>query len=586
MPPLLPGFAGNRKGWQGYHPAGADAVSHPQRGYYTISMPPLLPGFAGNRKGWQGYRPAGADAVSHPQRGYYTISMPPLLPGFAGNRKGWQGYRPAGADAVSKSARGCGKHTGLLRQDGTPEAASPRERGKGSVNILIVGDGKVGSALAEQLSQEDHNVTVIDSDPKVVEESVERLDVMAVVGNGASMATLREAGAETADLLIAATSQDELNLLTCLTAKRLGCSHTIARIRNPEYTDQLVNMGGELGLSLTVNPEQDAALEAYRLLQFPSVLKRESFAKGRVEIVAVPVEPGSRLAGLPLRQLYEIARVKVLVCAVERGGQVHIPSGSFVLQAGDTIFVTAGVQDLAQLVRNLGFVAQKVRSLLIIGGSRIAFYLAARCLDSGISVKIIERDHARCLALAERLPGATVIEADGSRQEVLDAEGILGFDAAITLTGMDEENVVLSMFAQRLGVGKIITKINRLEYDKMFRQMGIGSIISPKALRCANIARYVRAMSTARGSEELLTLHPIAEGQAEALEFQAGPSTRHCGEPLRDIPLKDGILIACITHQGRTLIPRGDASFSPGDTVIVVTAGGRTITALDGIFAD
>ncbi len=454
------------------------------------------------------------------------------------------------------------------------------------MNIIIVGDGKVGAAMAEQLSREDHNVTIIDSDPQVLSESTERLDVMTVVGNGAAMSTLREAGAESADLLIAATSLDELNLLTCLTAKKLGCRHTIARIRNLEYTDQLVAMRAELGLSMTVNPDQAAALEAYQLLQFPSVLKRESFAKSRVEIVAVPVAEGSKLAGLPLRKLYEIARVKVLVCAVQRDGQVHIPGGSFVLQAGDTIFVTAGVKDLAQLVRDLGFVEHKVKSLLIIGGSRIAFYLAARCLDSGIAVKIIEQSHKRCVALAERLPKATVIEADGSRQEVLDAEGMKDFDAVITLTGMDEENLVLSMLAQHLGVSKVITKINRVEYDQLFRKMGIGSIISPKALCCANIVRYVRAMSTAQDAEGLLALHPIAEGQAEALEFQAGPATRHCGQPLKDIPLKSGILISCITHQGRTMIPKGDTCFYPGDTLIVVTAGGRAITELDSIFAD
>lgn len=454
------------------------------------------------------------------------------------------------------------------------------------MNIIIVGDGKVGAALAQQLSSENHNVTIIDSNAQVLSESAELLDVITVEGNGASMATLREAGAETADLLIAATSLDELNLLTCLTAKKLGCAHTIARIRNPEYSDQLIDMREELGLSLTVNPEQTAAHESYQLLQFPSILKRESFAKGRVEIVAVPVQEGSKLAGLPLHKLYEIARVKVLVCAVERQGGVHIPGGSFVLQAGDTIFVTAALQDLAQLVHNLGLVEHKVKSLLIIGGSRIAFYLASRCLSSGIGVKIIERSHARCVELAERLPRATIIEADGSRQEVLDAEGLKSFDAVITLTGMDEENVVLSMFAQHLGVSKVITKINRVEYDQLFRKVGLGSIISPKALCCATILRYVRAMSTAKDAEGLLALHPIANGQAEALEFQAGPATRHCGQPLKDIPLKSGILISCITHHGKTIIPNGDASFHPGDTIIVVTGGDRAITELDGIFAD
>ncbi|WP_251449263.1 Trk system potassium transporter TrkA [Vermiculatibacterium agrestimuris] len=454
------------------------------------------------------------------------------------------------------------------------------------MNIIIVGDGKVGAALAAQLSTEGHDVTIIDSNPLVLSQSAEQFDVMAVTGNGASMATLREAGVERAEVLIAATSRDELNLLTCLTAKKLGAKHTIARIRNPEYSDQLIAMREELGLSLTVNPEQAAAHEAYQLLQFPSFLKRESFTRGRVEIVAIPVDEHSKLDGIPLTKLYDIARVNVLVCAVEREDGIHIPGGSFVLHAGDTLFVTAALQDLALLVKNLGLVEHKVKSLLIIGGSRIAFYLAKRCLDSGIAVKIIERDHERCVKLVESLPRATVIEGDGSRQDVLDAEGLRSFDAVITLTGMDEENLVLSMLASHLGVGKVITKINRIEYYDVFRKVGIGSVISPKGLCCANIVRYVRAMSSAAGIDSVISLHSIIDGQVEALEFLVGSETRHQREKLMDIPLKSGILIACITHQGRTIIPKGDSSFTAGDTMIVVTAEGRIINDLDAIFAD
>lgn len=459
-------------------------------------------------------------------------------------------------------------------------------RSGNTVNIIIVGDGKVGAALAAQLSSEGHDITIIDSDPQVLSESIEKLDVMAVTGNGASMSVLREAGAGETGLLIAATSLDELNLLSCLTAKKLGAKHTIARVRNPEYADQLISMREELGLSMTVNPELSAAHEAYQLLQFPSFLKRESFAKGRVEIVAIPVDAGSPLAGIPLSRLYEIARVNVLVCAVEREDGIHIPSGSFTIQTGDTLFVTAGVQDLAELVKHLKLVDRKVKNLLLIGGSRIAFYLAHRCLESGMNVKIIEREHSRCLELAEALPTAVVIESDGSRQDVLEAEGLRRSDAVVTLTGMDEENLVLSMLARHLGVPKVITKINRIEYTDVFRRLGIGSTISPKGLCCAHIVRYVRAMESADGIDSVLALHPIADGQAEALEFLAGKDTRHCGEPLRDIPLQKGVLIACITHEGATILPRGDSRFFPGDTVIAVTAGGRTVTRLEDLFAD
>lgn len=454
------------------------------------------------------------------------------------------------------------------------------------MNIIIVGDGKVGAALASQLSVEKHNVTIIDSNPQVLTQTAEQYDIMAVTGNGASMATLRDANVDKTDVLIAATSRDELNLLTCLTAKKLGARHTIARVRNPEYSDQLVAMRDELGLSLTVNPDLAAAQEAYQLLQFPSFLKRDSFARGRVEIVAVPVDENSKLDGIPLTKLYDIARVNVLVCAVQREDGVHVPGGSFVLQAGDTLFVTAALQDLARLVKNLGLVEHKVRSLLIIGGSRVAFYLAQRCLESSMAVKIIERDHERCVQLVEGLPGATVIEADGSRQDVLDAEGLRAFDAVITLTGMDEENLVLSMYASHLGVSKVITKINRIEYYDVFRKVGIGSVISPKGLCCTNIVRYVRAMSTAAGNDAVQTLHSIVDGQVEALEFQVSAETRHQGEKLMDIPLKKGILLACITHQGRTVIPKGDSSFTAGDTLIVVTAGNRALNDLSDIFAD
>lgn len=454
------------------------------------------------------------------------------------------------------------------------------------MNIIIVGDGKVGAALATQMSAEGHDVTIIDSNPQVLSDSAERLDIMAVIGNGASMETLRSAGVERADVLIAATSRDELNLLTCLTAKKLGAKQTIARVRNPEYSDQLVAMQDELGLSMTVNPEQAAAQEAYQLLQFPSFLKRDAFAKGRVEIVSIPVGKDSKLVGIPLFKLYEIAGVNVLVCAVQREDGVHIPSGSFTLQEGDTIFVTAGIKDLALLVKNLGLVEKRIKSLMIIGGSRIAFYLTKRCIDSGINVKIIEREHKRCEELAEAIPQATIIEADGSREDILAAEGVKNYDAVITLTGMDEENLVLSMLASHLGVSKVITKINRLEYTDVFRKVGIGSVISPKGLCCANILRYVRAMSTASGIESVLTLHPIVDGQAEALEFQVSPDTRHRGEALKDIPLKKGILVSCITHKGHTVIPRGDSSFTTGDTVIVVTAGDQAISDLDDIFAD
>lgn len=453
------------------------------------------------------------------------------------------------------------------------------------MNIIIVGDGKVGAALTEQLSQEGHDVTVIDSDPKVLEQSMESYDVMVVHGNGASVSVLKDAGVEGADLLIAATSRDETNLLTCIVARKLGAKHTIARVRNPEYNEQMFLMREELGLSMTVNPEYAAAREIHRLLQFPSFLKRDSFARGRVEIVEIHVDDTSKLAGIPLKRLYEIARVRVLVCVVERKGVVHIPDGNFTLQAGDNIYVTAEVRDLAKLIKNLGLVKQKVRDVMIVGGSRVAYYLAQRCLGAGIGVKIIEQNHDRCIELAGLLPEAVIIEADGTRQEILSAEGMAATDAIITLTNIDEENIVIAMYAGHLGVPKVITKVNRTEYVHTFKRMGIDTFISPKALCCTDIVRYVRAMQNATGGS-VITLHRMVEGKAEALEFRASESTRHLGETLLDIHLKPEILIACITHGGHTVIPRGSDSFAAGDNIVVVTTSGRPISDLNDIFAD
>lgn len=452
------------------------------------------------------------------------------------------------------------------------------------MEIIIVGDGKVGVALTEQLSREGHDITVIDSNAKVLEQSVEAYDVMVVHGNGAAMHVLREAGAENADIIIAATSSDELNLLACIVARRLGTKHTIARVRDPEYTEQLVMMREELGLSMTINPELAAAHETYHLLQFPSFLKRDSFAKGRVEIVEIPIKESSRLAHAQLSELYKIVKVKVLVCAVERDGEVYIPNGRFSLQPGDNIYVTANSQHLATLIKQLDISKQKVRDVIIVGGSRIAYYLALECIHSGISVKIIEQNADRSRELAEALPKAVVIEADGSRQEVLMAEGIKTTDALVTLTNIDEENLIISMYANYLGVPKVITKINRTEFVEVFRNMGIDCVVSPKKLCSADIVRYVRAMGNAEGGDSVLTLHRIVEDKAEALEFRADASTRHLGQPLSEIRTRDDVLIACITHKGKPTIPSGENSFLEGDTIIVVTNGKRPITELNDIF--
>lgn len=451
------------------------------------------------------------------------------------------------------------------------------------MKIIIAGDGKVGLALTRQLLHEGHEVTIVDSNPVVLQSNMYQYDVLAVQGNAATMEALRQARVEQADLLIAATSADEINLLCCVTAKKMNSRlHTIARVRNPDYTEQLFVMREELGLSMTINPELSAAREIFHLLQFPSFLHRDSFAKGRVEIVGLRVDEGSRLNGVALHQLYKIAQVKVLVCAVLRSGQVFIPDGSFELRKGDRIFVTARAVNLAQLIKNLGIAEQKIRRVLLVGGGHISFYLAQRLVDAGLSVKIIEQNPARARFLAENLPRASVVLGDGSSRSLLESEGMAEADALVSLTGMDEENIVLSMYARSQGVPKVVTKVNRLEYGHMFEELDIGSIVSPKELTSALIARYVRSMQNKTG--KILTLHPIAEGSAAALEFRVDESVLYRGVPLKDVPLRRGVLISCITHGSNTVIPDGASSYGVGDTVVAVSTLDAPVMQMNDLF--
>ncbi|HJB21745.1 MAG TPA: Trk system potassium transporter TrkA [Candidatus Fournierella merdavium] len=451
------------------------------------------------------------------------------------------------------------------------------------MKIIIAGDGKVGLALTRQLLHEGHEVTIVDSNPVVLQTNMYQYDVLAVQGNAATMEALRQARVEQADLLIAATSADEINLLCCVTAKKMNSRlHTIARVRNPDYTEQLFVMREELGLSMTINPELSAAREIFHLLQFPSFLHRDSFAKGRVEIVGLRVDEHSRLDGVPLHQLYKIAQVKVLVCAVLRSGRAFIPDGSFQLKKGDRIFVTARAVNLAQLIKNLGIAEQKIRRVLLVGGGHISFYLAQRLLDAGLSVKIIEQNPARARFLAENLPRASVVLGDGSSRSLLESEGLAQANALVSLTGMDEENIVLSMFARSQGVPKVVTKVNRLEYGHMFEELDIGSIVSPKELTSALIARYVRSMQNKTG--KILTLHPIAEGNAAAMEFRVDESVLYRCVALKDVPLRRGVLISCITHSGTTIIPDGTSHFDVGDTVVAVSTLDAPVQQMNDLF--
>ena len=451
------------------------------------------------------------------------------------------------------------------------------------MDIIVAGGGKVGLTLARQLAAEGHNITLIDKDPLVLEEATNLFDAMAVCGNCASKELLLQAGVKGAELVIAATNADELNLLCCMTAHGINPSlHTIARIRNPEYAEQVMTMPEVFPLSMTVNPEKQAAIEIERLLKYPGFLRRDTFAKGRVEIVELRIDEKSKLCNAALSDLSSIVKCKVLVCAVLRQGTAVAPSGNFVLRQGDRIFVTAPTAVLTELLKNLGIITRRVRNVLICGGGRVSFYLASLLEKDGISVKLIDRDHARCVELASLLPNTSVIYGDCSNPSTLDNQGIDQVDALASLTGVDETNMVISLYGNSRNVPQIITKLSRGE-GIIADALPLGSVICPKELCSNSIVRYVRAMQNQTGAA--VSIHTIADGRVEAVEFLVDNATANCGIPLKQLKLKANVLIASITHGAQTEIPGGDSTFQVGDTVVVVTSGRGVLNSINDIFA-
>lgn len=453
------------------------------------------------------------------------------------------------------------------------------------MHIIIAGDGKVGSTLTRMLSAEGHDVTLIDSNARVLDASLERFDVMAVHGNCASMGVLEQAGILEADLLIAVTNSDEVNLLCCTTAYTLNTKlHTIARIRNPEYMEQIYEMRDVFGLSMVINPEHQAATEMERLLKYPGFLRRDSFAKGRTEIVELRIRADSKLCNVSLIDLPNVVKCKVLVCAVLRDGRALVSnSGSFTLREGDRIFVTAPTKNLTTLLKNLGILTRRVHNVMLCGGGRISYYLASMLEKSGISVRLIEQDRERCQELAALLPDCDIIHGDGTDQSLLESEGLSQTDALVSLTGLDELNMIISLYAQSRGVNQVITKLSHMENRTMIDALSLGSVVCPKELCCNTIARYVRAMDNQSGAA--ISVHAIADGQAEAVEFLVDETTKNCGVPLANIKMKADVLLASITRGSHVVIPSGDSTFEVGDTVVLVTSGQGTIRQLNDIFA-
>ncbi len=440
------------------------------------------------------------------------------------------------------------------------------------MNIIIVGCGKVGMTLAELLAAENHNITLVDESPARIQAIPESLDALRVVGNGASLKTLQEALVKEADILIAVTGQDELNLLCCLIAKKAGNGgcHTIARVRNPIYSQELDFIKQQMGISMIINPELTAAREISRLLRFPSAIKIDSFAKGRVELLKFRVRPEFHLSDQPIRQISSINNNNVLVCAVERGNAVSIPSGDFILRDNDVLSIMASPQNAAAFFQAIGLKTNQVRNALIVGGGKIGYYTARFLLEMKIDVRIVEINKESCESLSTLLPRATVICGDGTDRQLLMEEGLAEAEAFVALTNLDEENVLLSLFAQAHSKAKLVTKVNKISFTDILNNLDIGSVVYPKYLTADYILQYVRAMSNTIGSN-VETLYQILDNRAEALEFAIREKSSVTDIPLAQLKLKRDLLIGGINRNGRLIIPRGQDVISVGDTVIIVT---------------
>lgn len=439
------------------------------------------------------------------------------------------------------------------------------------MNIIIVGCGKVGLTLAEQLCQENHAITLIDTDQERLDDAVNSMDVQAVLGNGTSYQTQVEAGVRDADLLIAVTDQDELNMLSCLIARKVGNCQTIARVRNPGYYADIHYIKDDLGLAMVINPEWAAAQDIFRLLQIPSALDVDTFAKGKVNMIRFQIAPGSPLDGKNMMAINNMLGGKMLVCIRERTGEVVIPSGNTDLKAGDKISVVIPMVEIGSVLQRLRLRKRAIHSVLIAGGGNTAVYLTLMLQKAGLQVKIIENNLARCEELAERVPKAHIIHGDSTDKQLLQEEGLRDAEAFVCLTGLDEENIMLALYAEKISKAKVITKIGRISFEEVVDELPLGSVIYPKNITAEVIVRYVRALENASGNN-VETLYRMLDGRVEAMEFVVRPgSTNIIGVPLQQLGLKKNLLVCSINRQGKIITPTGQDTIQEGDIVIVVT---------------
>lgn len=455
---------------------------------------------------------------------------------------------------------------------------SKKENG---LKIIIVGCGKVGANLVDQLSKEGHDITVIDKKAEKIQDITNIYDVMGLVGNGASYSTQMEAGIEETDLIIAVTDSDELNLLCCTVAKRVGKCAAIARVRTPDYSEETGYLREQLGLALIINPELEAAREVARILYLPTALEVNSFAHGQAELVKFKVPEGNLLNGFSLAYLGKNITNDILICAVERNGEVYMPNGDFVLHSGDVVSFVSERHIARDFLKQIGLATRQVKDTMIIGASKAAYYLAKELLNMGISVKIIEKEKENCESLSVKLPKAIIINGDGTDPDILKEEGIETVQSFIPLTGIDEENIMLTLYAKQVSKAKVVTKINRVNYKQVINNLDLGSLVYPKYITSEAIIAYVRAKKNSMGSN-IETLYHMFDSRVEAIEFIVEENSKVSGVPIKDLKLKKDVLISFINHNGHIIIPTGNDEIEDGDTVMIVTKN-TGFTGIDDI---
>lgn len=449
------------------------------------------------------------------------------------------------------------------------------------MKIIINGCGKIGKVILASLVAEGHDVVAIDKDPQVLDDITNVYDVMGVCGNGTDSDILLEAGVDSVDLLVAVTGSDEFNMLSCFLAKKLGAKNTIARIRNPEYNDKsLTFMREQMDISLTINPEQFAAVELFNILKLPSAAKVELFGSKKFQIIEIKLKSDSKLDGLKIMDIRNKFKARFLISAVCRGEEAYIPDGNFVLKSGDRICISATTSEIVRLMKEIGIQQQPAKKIMILGGGKLAFYLAKKLSEGNNSVTIIEKNPEVCEVLCEALPKVTVVNADGTDQEVLLEEGLLSVDAFVSLTGMDEQNILMSAYAQTKGVPKVITKVNRSALMPLAESWGLDTIISPKMTISDILVRYARALEDSQGSS-VETLYKLMDDKVEVLEFIVKDSFSKCEIPFKELTLKPNTLVAAIIRNRKTITPTGDDMFMAGDRVIIVAANQRINTLSD-----